>query len=108
MSNSMSEQYEDALTKVLQLSPRERLALLEEVAVSLKNDFTADEMEHTQTTPISDEELAELMRVEPLSPAEIAAEGLLGTWSDLNISDGAEWVSGQKRRRKERHKWSVP
>jgi hypothetical protein len=59
-------------------------------------------------TPLTAEEIAELMRIEPLSPAEIAAEGLLGTWADLNISDGAEWVNEQKRKRKERRKWSAP
>lgn len=42
------------------------------------------------------------MQVTPLSGAEIVARGLTGTWAHLGISNGADWVNGQKRNRRER------
>ena len=47
----------------------------------------------------------ELLRSEPMTGAEIIAAGLTGTWADLGIEDGAEWVNEQKRKRRERNKW---
>jgi hypothetical protein len=58
--------------------------------------------------PWTEEELAELMRVEPKTGAEIVAEieaGLIGDgWSHVKVS-GAEWVEEQRRKRKERRGW---
>jgi hypothetical protein len=55
--------------------------------------------------PPTDEELAELMRVEPLTGSQIVAAGLTGGWKDANIADGAAWVEEQRRNRRERRGW---
>jgi hypothetical protein len=56
-------------------------------------------------TPWTDEELAALMKPEPMTGAEIVAAGLTGGWRDLDIPDGATWVEEQRRKRKERRNW---
>jgi hypothetical protein len=48
-------------------------------------------------------ELEELMRVDPMTGADIVAAGLTGGWKDLDINDGAEWIQEQRRKRKARH-----
>lgn len=53
----------------------------------------------------SDEELDDLLTVEPLTGAEIVAQGLTGTWDNLDIGDGAEWVNEQRRKRQAQRKW---
>jgi len=40
-----------------------------------------------------------MMKVEPMTGAEIVAAGLTGGWADMGIADGAEWVNEQKRKR---------
>lgn len=47
------------------------------------------------------EELEELLRVEPLTGAEIVAAGLLGGWENKGITDSSEWVEEQRRKRQE-------
>lgn len=50
--------------------------------------------------PWTQTELADLMRIEPKSGAEIVA--LLeqeGGWEDADIADGAAWVEEQRRKR---------
>jgi hypothetical protein len=59
--------------------------------------------------PWTDEELADMLKTEPKTGAEIAAEieaGLLGGgWSDITIS-GAEWVEEQRRKNERKFpKW---
>jgi hypothetical protein len=63
---------------------------------TLSELLSADE-EHL---PLTDEEVAALMEVEPMTGAEIVAAGLTGGWEDLGITDGAEWVNAQKRKRR--------
>jgi hypothetical protein len=53
--------------------------------------------------PLSDEEIAGLMRVEPTTGANIIAAGLTGGWKDLGIADGGEWVEAARKRRQDRH-----
>lgn len=57
--------------------------------------------------PLTDEEVAELLRpVPPKSGAEIAAaldEYDLSEWTD--VGDGAEWVEEQRKKRRARRKW---
>ena len=53
----------------------------------------------------SDDELDDLLTVEPLTGAEIVAQGLTGTWNELDIDNGAEWVNVQRRKRQARRKW---
>lgn len=104
MTRQSSDQFQEALTLALQLSPSERLAMIEELAASFGDEaFASDE----DDAPFTPEEIAELMRVEPLPPAEVVAQGLLGTWADKNIEDGAAWVNEQKRKRRERRQWSM-
>ncbi len=45
------------------------------------------------------------MHIEPLSPQEIIARGLVGTWTDMENVNGAEWVNIQKEKRKARNPW---
>ena len=73
--------------------------MIEELAASFKDEFDRAPIDEA----FSPEEITELMQVDPLPPAEVVAQGLLGTWAD--IDDGAEWVNEQKRKRKERGKW---
>ena len=58
--------------------------------------------------PWTDEELEALLKVEPKTGMEIAAEiqaGMLGDgWSHIKVS-GAEWVEEQRRKWQERSKW---
>ena len=56
-------------------------------------------------TPLSDEEITGLLKSEPLTGAEIVAQGLTGGWKELGITDSVAWVEEQKRKRRERHKW---
>lgn len=55
--------------------------------------------------PLSEEEVAELLKTTPMTGAEIVAAGLLGGWSDLGIEDGQAWVEEQRRKRKARRGW---
>lgn len=48
----------------------------------------------------SPQEIAEALRIEPLTGAEILAAGLAGGWE--GIEDGAEWVARRRRERRER------
>jgi hypothetical protein len=47
-------------------------------------------------------ELDQALEIKPMSGAEIVAAGLTGGWKDQGISDGAEWVQEQRRRRRDR------
>ncbi len=51
------------------------------------------------------EELDEALKVVPMTGAEIVAAGLTGGWKDKGITDAAEWVEEQRRRRRERRSW---
>lgn len=53
----------------------------------------------------SDDELAEMLTVEPMAGKEIVEAGLTGGWRDLDIMDGAAWVEAQRRKRRERRQW---
>ncbi|KAB2855059.1 MAG: hypothetical protein F9K46_16115 [Anaerolineae bacterium] len=103
MVKQFSPEFLAALEMGLQLSPRERMAMIEELAASFREESAWELAE----PPIDDEKIAALMQIEPLPPAEVIALGLLGTWADMEIEDGAEWVNEQKRKRKERRdsKW---
>jgi len=96
--------FDEIMDRALRLSPVEQARLLERLAASMR--AVLDVSTDAESGDYWDEgELAELLRIEPLPPAEVAAQGLLGTWADLGIQDGPEWVNAQKRRRKERSKW---
>lgn len=97
MVKQFSPEFLTALEIGLQLSPRERMAMIEELAASFQDESVWRDSE-TDEPPIDDEEIAALMHIEPLPPAEVVAQGLLGTWADMEIEDGAAWVNEQKRR----------
>lgn len=103
MATQLSPLYEEALALALQLPPAERIAIIEELAASFRESAALDEI--SGEPALSADEVAYLMQVEPLSPTEIVAEGLLGTWDNQGIADGADWVNEQKRKRKARRKW---
>jgi hypothetical protein len=110
MVKQISPEFHRALSEALKLSPFERMAMIEELAASFKDELaTSSELPSEEDRPpFTAEELAELTKVEPLPPAEVVALGLLGTWADMGIEDGAEWVNQQKQKRRERRKWSKP
>ena len=56
-------------------------------------------------TPLTDEEIAEMMRPEPKTGAEIVALGHTGGWEHKGITDSVEWVKEQRRKRRERLGW---
>jgi hypothetical protein len=98
-----SAQFEEILAQALQLPPAERMAIIERLAASFRplpaGEGTLPGAETDQA--LTEQETADLMRVEPLPPAEVVRQRLTGTWADLGISDGAEWVNEQKRKRSE-------
>ncbi|MBN1564000.1 MAG: hypothetical protein JXA10_09175 [Anaerolineae bacterium] len=100
MMNPNATQFEELVAQALQLSLSERLRLIERVAAS----FNAPAPD-PDDPPFTDDEIAELLHVKPLPPTEMAALGLFGGWADMGITDGAEWVNEQKRKRRERRKW---
>lgn len=53
----------------------------------------------------NENELAELLTVEPMTGREIVAAGLTGGWHDLGVEDGAAWVEKRRRAQRERCKW---
>lgn len=56
--------------------------------------------------PLTDPEIKELMRPNPKTGAEIVARlEREGGWEDKGITDGAEWVKEQRRKRREQSKW---
>jgi hypothetical protein len=93
--------FDEIVDLALQLSMAEQARLMERLAAAMHDALTADD----QLSPWTDEEIAEMMKVQPMTGAEIVAAGLTGGWRDLNISDGADWVNEQKRRRKEKRRW---
>ena len=95
-----TRQFDKTLEEALQLSPTERLEMAQRLIESYRQDVL-----DTDEQPLAPDEIAELLHVEPLSPTEIVANGLLGTWGNLDIEDGAEWVNERKHRRQERLKW---
>ena len=96
--------FDEIVTRALELTPAEQEQLIERLAAAL-DDQAAEADESEENRPLTDEEVAELMRQEPLAPAEVIERGLTGGWADMGITDGAEWVNERKRKRKARLKW---
>lgn len=51
---------------------------------------------------LTEEELLELTKLEPMTGAEIIAAGLTGAWEDRGIEDSVEWVEQQRQARREK------
>jgi hypothetical protein len=96
--------FDDVVALALQLSPVEQARLMERLALAMREALTASDAAETET-PWTDAEIAAMMTLKPLTGAEIVAAGLTGGWEDINITDGAEWVNAQKRKRQERRRW---
>jgi len=95
--------FEEILDQVLKLDHADLERLLSAAHDRLAEyDNTG---EPTGIEPYTPEEVAAMMRVQPLPPKEVIALGLTGKWADMGITDGAEWVNEQKRKRRERSKF---
>ena len=85
---------DDLLEQAKSLSPQER----QELAHRLLAEAQDDEV-------WTDDEIAALLTIEPLTGREIVEAGLTGGWRDMDIGDGAAWVDELRRKRKERRQW---
>jgi hypothetical protein len=56
-------------------------------------------------TEISREELAELLKPEPMTSKEIVESGLLDEIKDESLPDGGEWREEQQKKWQQRNKW---
>jgi hypothetical protein len=96
----MPSQLDKLLAQALQLSPEERTALRDALAASAQRPpETPDE------PPFSDADLQQMLAVSPRAPGEIVTLGLLGTWAEQGIEDGADWINARKRERQARQAW---
>jgi beta-lactamase class D len=94
--------FDEIVELALQLSPGEQARLMERLAASVREVLDESGEKVTDDEPLTDEEIAEMLKVEPMTGTEIVAAGLTGGWADMGITDGAEWVNEQKRKRKEK------
>ena len=77
-----------------------------EVTVKVPPEKNAEEL--SEDRPWTEEEIQEMLKPgTPKTGAEIAAEiekeG--GGWEHYGITDSAEWVEEQRRKRRERNQW---
>ena len=100
MTHAHSPEYKHILSQALRLPSAERIAMIEALAASFREHPVPDD-----APPFTSDEIKALMQITPKTPAEIIAGGYTGTWADLGIEDGADWVNEQKRQRKARLKW---
>lgn len=101
----MGSVFNEILDRALQLPPAEQARLVERLAASMRSTL-ATTAQPPDDLELTEAEQAALLRVEPASPQQIMAEGLLGTWADAGIDDGAAWVNERKAKRKAQSKWS--
>jgi hypothetical protein len=97
-------QFAQVLEQALQLTPDEQARLVEQLrnSASQLEDSTFSIPNDPADEPWKPGEIEEMLKADPHPPAEVAARGLLGKWADHGITDGAEWVNEQKRKRQER------
>jgi hypothetical protein len=77
-----------------------------EVQVTLEVEVPAEEEIPWEDRPWTDEEIKEMMTITPKTGAEIVARlEKEGGWEDKGITDGAEWVQEQRRKRREKNRW---
>jgi hypothetical protein len=73
-----------------------------EVKVPVERDMVSIE----EPQPLwTDEELAELIKPDPKTGAEIIALGHTGGWEHKGIEDSVEWVQELRRQRRENRGW---
>lgn len=56
-------------------------------------------------SPLTDEEIENMINPNPKSGAEIVALGHTGGWEHKGITDSVEWVAEQRRKRREKRGW---
>lgn len=76
-----------------------------EYTATLQVEATLQEDKDWENQPWTEEELEELLKVEPLTGKEIVEMGLTGGWEDLGITDSVAWVEEQRRKRREQLGW---
>jgi hypothetical protein len=55
--------------------------------------------------PWTKEEIAELMKSNPMTLGEILQSESVGSWADLGIEDSQAWVDEVRRQEAERRRW---
>jgi hypothetical protein len=58
-----------------------------------------------EDTEWTDEEIAEMMRSEPKTGAEIADSDVIGSWAHKGITDSVEFVENLRRKCREKRTW---
>lgn len=99
-------EFQEIMDAVLRLPPTQQAHLVEVIVNTMVNDLAGDDSRHGLEITWTDDEIAALLQTQsPMTGAEIVAAGLLGTWADLGIQDGAAWVEEQRQKRQERSAW---
>ncbi len=83
---------EEIIEQVKELSPAEREELSRQIQAMNSESWDEDELD-------------ELLTVEPMTGREIVAAGLTGGWRDFEVEDGATWVEKRRRTWRERREW---
>jgi hypothetical protein len=96
-------QFDDVFEQAVQLSSAEQARLIERLAGLMRETMISPQPQDTEVW--TDEQRAAMLTPEPLSGAEVIAMGLVGTWAEMGIEDGADWVNEQKRKRREKFDW---
>ncbi|MEO0561777.1 MAG: hypothetical protein AAF125_06670 [Chloroflexota bacterium] len=100
----------EILDLVAELNPDEKRTLLNELQTLVDKDAVSASAPSTEET-WTQAELDALFRTpsEALTMAEIVQKhvesGVIGSWADMGIEDGAQWVNEQKQRRAGKYKW---
>jgi len=94
--------FQDVVETVLKLSPEEQTQLIEMIEFARQPSIQS----HDSDEPLmTSEEIEALLHGTPKNSQDIARSDYVGAWSDMGITDGAEWVNEQKRKRRERKSW---
>lgn len=101
--SSHAPSLEEVVNQALRLAPQDQARRVARVATAMGQELAAPQPEDVE--PLTDEEIADMLRPEPMTGTEIVAAGLTGGWADMGITDGAEWVQEQRRKRWEQHVW---
>lgn len=96
-------EFDKVVNLALQLTPVEQARLMERLAAEIRDVLV--EAPSEEVAPWTDEEIAAMIDIQPMTGAEIVAAGLTGGWADMGIEDGAAWVNEQKRKRRENRRW---
>lgn len=83
---------DEIMEQVKALSPQERQDLSQRIQAIASENWT-------------EEELADLLTIEPMTGREIVEAGLTGGWRDMDIEDGAVWVEKRRQAQREQRKW---